>query len=117
MLNITRALNLVPVHFENDVSLLQSSVIGRAAGLNLLDYRSVQAVGGLELISNLWRQIFQAETPTRLARTLRLVTTLIAAVSPKNFAFSGVTSEIPIPMWPWLILPSRISASTVGLTI
>src|SRR5580704_14094251 len=67
LLHIARGLDFVAIDLENDVSLLQSSVIGRTAGLDLLDHRTMNIVRSLKLIPHIGSQIRQADSPAHLA--------------------------------------------------
>ena len=51
LLDVTRRLNLVAVHLENDVALLQPGVICGTAWLHLLDHRAVNVMWRLKLIA------------------------------------------------------------------
>src|SRR4051812_33471859 len=69
LLDVSRRLNFVPVHLENNVALLQSSVIGRAARPHLLDYNAVNTTRNLQLFAYIGSQIAEPQPPTHLALT------------------------------------------------
>ena len=49
------------VYLSNDVTRLQSCVVGCAAGNYSLNYRSIDVVTKLKLLANVWRQIGQEQ--------------------------------------------------------
>ena len=70
LLYVTRGLDLMTVHFEDDVPLLQSGVIRGAAGLHLLDHSPVKLAWSLDLVADIRRQVAESKTPAHLAATL-----------------------------------------------
>src|ERR1700675_4680592 len=76
-LHVARALYFVAIHFEDDVSLLQSSIARRAARLHLLDHRSVDLARCLKLIAHFGRKVAEANAPVHFALALgRIITAL-----------------------------------------
>ena len=67
LLHVSRALNRLAIYFNDHVTGLQSSVVGRAAGLHLLDHRSVKVARRLQLLAHFRSDINQADSPARLA--------------------------------------------------
>ena len=67
LLHIACVLDFVTIHFQNDVALLQSSIISRAARLHLLDHRPMDIMRSLKLLLHLWREIAQAEPPAHFS--------------------------------------------------
>src|SRR5580693_5822674 len=59
----------LPVHFRDHFALLQTGVIGRTAGSDLLDHGAVNVVTGSQLLPEIRRQVSQPEAPARLAVT------------------------------------------------
>src|ERR1700756_524371 len=73
-LHVACALDFVTIHLEDDVSLLQSSVIGWASRLYLLDHRPVNLPWSLKLISQFGRKVAEANAPVHSAfTTVRVV--------------------------------------------
>jgi len=55
LLHIARTLDFVTIHFEDDVTLLQSSIVGGTSRLHLLDHSSVDFTRDLKLVAQFRR--------------------------------------------------------------
>src|ERR1019366_2127674 len=66
-LDIGSALRRATVDADDDLSRLESSFLGGAAGLNALDERALQIFRGLQLLADLSGQVGDADSPARLA--------------------------------------------------
>src|ERR1700687_1649774 len=76
-LHVACTLDFVAIHFKDDVSLLQSSIISGTSRLHLLDHSSVDLASGLKLIAHFGREVAEANAPVHLALALgRIITAL-----------------------------------------
>src|ERR1017187_5857480 len=66
-LDIGSALRRATVHADDNLSWLESSFLGGAAGLDALNDRSLQVFRGLQLLADLRGQVGDADSPARLA--------------------------------------------------
>src|SRR5712671_4894860 len=53
----------MPIHFDNHIPTLQSGVVGRAAGLHILDNRTMNGVRQLHLVAVTLVQVAEAQSP------------------------------------------------------
>ena len=65
-LHVSCGMHGLAVNFRDHVTLLQTGVICRAAGSDLLDHGTVHVVAGLQLLPDVRRQVLQAKAPARL---------------------------------------------------
>ena len=67
LLHFARGLDLVAIHFEDDVTLLKAGIVGWATGLHLLDNRSLNFTRSLDLIAEFRSEISETNSPARPA--------------------------------------------------
>ncbi len=67
LLHVSCVLDFVAIHFQNNVALLKSRIICRAAWLYLFNHSAMDIVGRLQLLAYFRRQVFNPDSPARLA--------------------------------------------------
>src|SRR5271157_964213 len=67
LLDIGSTLRRTTVHADDDLSGLETSFFGGAAGLNALDNRSLQVFRCLQLLANIRSKVRNSDSPARLA--------------------------------------------------
>src|SRR5579864_2704733 len=81
--HVARALHFVPVHLENDISLLQPGIVSRTSRLHLRDHRTVNVTWRLQLVAQVRGKILQTEAPVHLS----------LAFAGSFIAFTGSAAE------------------------
>src|ERR1039458_6559048 len=82
-LDIGSALRRATVHADDNLSWLESSFLGGAAGLDALNDRSLQVFRGLQLLADLRGQVGDADSPARLA-VIAIRGNIVLAVDRKS---------------------------------
>ena len=103
-LHVARALDLAAIDFEDDVSLLQSGVVGWASRLHLLDHGSVNLARSLKLIAQFGRQV--AEVATAMSRTREVIDPRPDRIDQFRSSYSRLVDELEHRGW----LPSPESS-------
>ena len=67
LLDIRRALDFMAIHFQNDVSRLQPSILSGTTRLYLFDHRSLHIVRRLDLVAGILSHIGQTQPPARFS--------------------------------------------------
>src|SRR5579872_1378959 len=67
LLHIARSLYFVAVHFEDDVALLQSSIVGRTSRLYLLDHSAADVMRNLKLVAQFRRKVAETDAPAHFS--------------------------------------------------